>query len=69
MIRQIHVKDKIQKDRKRDLVYGFRCGDPSCTETNIGETRQTLKARMNQHRRPAYEEVLNSAVYTHLKPA
>ena len=57
----VHVKDK-----KCDLVYGIRCGDPSCTKTDIGETRQTLKAHMNQHRYPAYEEALNSAVYMHL---
>ena len=48
------------------LKAKIRCGDPSCTETYIGKTRQTLKVHMNQHCCPAHVEGLDSAVYTPL---
>ena len=43
------------------------CADTGCVQSYIGETKQSLKARANQHRRPSSNEAQNSAVYTHLK--
>ena len=33
----------------------------------MGETKQALKARVNQHRRPRTNEAQNSSVYLHIK--
>ncbi len=49
-----------------NLVYGVRCGDHGCTESYVGETKQSIKARMYQHRRPSTGDQYDSAIYTHL---
>ena len=52
---------------KYKIVYGIKCEDPGCQETYVGETQQSLKARMSQHRKPSTAgENSNSAVFTHL---
>ena len=48
-------------------MYGITCADTKCSESYVGETKQSLKARSNQHRRPSSNEAQNSAVFTHLK--
>ncbi|XP_072174675.1 uncharacterized protein [Diadema setosum] len=64
----VHVKDKISKEKQRNLVYGVRCEQEDCQDFYIGETQQSLKARMSQHRRPSSVDFNpDSAVYTHLK--
>ena len=59
--------DKPPKDKLCDLVYGLTCVAPDCGESYVGETKQSLKARLNQHRRPSTNEAQNSAVYNHCK--
>ena len=41
------------KDKKRNLVCGIRCQQEECEEFFVKETQLSLKARMNQHRRPS----------------
>ena len=50
----------------RNIVYGVKCGDKDCQERYVGETQQSLGARMNQHRRPSSNPAQTSVVYTHL---
>ena len=50
-----------------NLVYGLTCVAPDCGESYVGETKQSLKARLNQHRRPSTNEAQNWAVYKHCK--
>ena len=61
----VHVKDKQPKDKQSNLVYGIACATPDCGETYVGETKQSLRARISQHRRPSSSEAQNSAVYNH----
>ena len=49
----VHVKDKPPKDKQSNLVYGYKCAAQGCSEAYIGETKQSLKARIGQHRRPS----------------
>ena len=46
-------------------MYGIACATPDCGETYVGETKQSLRARISQHRRPSSSEAQNSAVYNH----
>ncbi|XP_071500717.1 uncharacterized protein [Diadema antillarum] len=65
--RLVHVKDRVAKEKQRNVVYGIRCAQEDCHDFYIGETQQSLKARMNQHRRPSNSESIpDSAVYTHI---
>ncbi|XP_071488191.1 uncharacterized protein [Diadema antillarum] len=65
--RLVHVKDRAAKEKQRNVVYGIRCSQEDCHDFYIGETQQSLKARMNQHRRPSNSESIpDSAVYTHI---
>jgi len=61
----VHVKDKPPKDKQSNLVYGITCAASNCGESYVGETKQSLRARLNQHRRPSSSEAQNSAVYNH----
>ena len=64
----VHVKDRVPKEKKRNLVYGVRCKQEECNEFYVGETQQSLRARMNQHRKPSSSSsVPESAVFVHLK--
>ena len=63
----VHVKDKQAKDKQSNVVYGLTCAEKDCKESYVGETKQSLRARVNQHRRPSSSEAQNSAVYTHIK--
>ena len=65
----VHVKDKTPKERKTNVVYGVRCHKThNCSEAYVGETKQSLKARMRQHRTPSSAgEAFDSAVFTHLQ--
>ena len=38
-----------------------------CTETYVGETLQSIRARLKQHQRPNSNLAQDSAVYCHLK--
>ena len=61
------MKDKQPKEKRSNLVYGIACGDKDCSASYVGETKQSLKARVGQHRRPSTNEAQNSAVYLHIK--
>ena len=61
----VHPKDKLPKEKKPNVIYGIKCGEPKCNETYIGETSQPLAKRMYQHRRPS-SSGYDSAVFTHL---
>ena len=65
----VHVKDKTSKEKTSNIVYGVQCHEShDCREAYIGETKQALRARMKQHRRPsAAGEAFDSAVFTHLQ--
>ena len=64
----VHVKDKRPKDKQSNLVYGYKCAEPGCSESYIGETKQSLKARIGQHRRPSSSDCQpDSAVYAHAR--
>ena len=65
----VHVKDKQAKDKQSNVVYGLTCAEKDCKESYVGETKQCLRARVNQHRRPSCSssEAQNSEVYTHIK--
>ncbi|XP_072042909.1 uncharacterized protein [Amphiura filiformis] len=64
----VHVKDKPPRDKQSNLVYGYKCGDSDCTEAYVGETKQSLKARLGQHRRPSSTDWQpDSAIYAHAK--
>ena len=43
------------------------CVAPDCGESYVGKTKQSLKARLNQHHHPSTNEAQNSAVYNHSK--
>ena len=58
----VHPKDRISNERKSDVVYKVQCGVTGCDDFYIGETQQTLKARMKQHTKDA-----NSGVYQHIQ--
>ena len=63
----MHVKDRVSKEKQRNLVYGIRCTQTDCEDFYVGETQQSLRARMNQHRRPSSSTCIpDSAVYTHI---
>ena len=62
----VHPKDRISKDRKSSLVYRVQCSYPGCEDSYIGETQQTLKARMKQHARPNNSTGVHSGVYQHM---
>ena len=64
------VKDKPPKDKQSNLVYGYgyKCTEPGCSELYIGETKQALKARIGQHRRPSSSDCQpDSALYAHAR--
>ena len=42
----VNAKDKPPKNKASNLVHGVRCGDYGCKEAYVGETKQSLKARM-----------------------
>ena len=66
--RLVHVKDKPPRDKQSNLVYGFKCKGPNCSEAYVGETKQSLKARFSQHRRPSSSEhQADSAIFEHSK--
>ena len=54
------------KAKRANIVYGVKCGDKDCQERYVGETQQSLGARMNQYRRPSSNPAQTSAVYTRL---
>ncbi|XP_041472626.1 uncharacterized protein LOC121421891 [Lytechinus variegatus] len=63
----VHVKDQPVKDKKRNVVYGIRCEQRECQDSYIGETQQSLRARMYQHRKSTgLAAIPESAVFTHL---
>ena len=62
----VNVKDRMPRDKRSNVVYGYKCPAENCTETYIGETKQAFQSRMAQHRRPAYRDQLDSAIYKHV---
>ncbi|PIK58714.1 hypothetical protein BSL78_04397 [Apostichopus japonicus] len=64
----VHVKDKTPRDKQSHLVYGIKCAQQDCPESYVGETKESIKARVDQHRRPSSSDYQpDSAVYTHAK--
>ena len=53
------LKPKISKELKAGLIYEFKC---ACSESYIGETRQLLCYRVQQHRRDH-----DSHIFTHIQ--
>ena len=48
-------------------MYGLKCAGKDCSASYVGETKQALKTRVSQHRRPNTNEAQNSAVFLHIK--
>ncbi len=63
--KMVHLKDKPPKDKQSNSVYWISCATPGCGDTYVGETNQSLRARIKQHRRSSSNEAQNSAVYNH----
>ena len=62
----VRLKDRTPREKKSNLVYGIPCGSGQCNETYVGETTQSLKARMRQHQHPNNSSpAQTSAVYLH----
>ena len=61
------MKDKTPRDKKSHLVYGFKCPDKECHQTYVGESKQALQKRLQQHRQPSYGDTYDSALYTHTR--
>ena len=55
----MHVKDKTPRDKQCYTVYGLKCSDAGCDESlyYVGETKQFIKARFNQHRRGSSNKI------------
>ena len=56
----MHVKDKTPRDKQCDVVYGLKCSDAGCDESYVGETKQSIKTRFNQHRRGSSNEKIRT---------
>ena len=54
-------------EERSNLVYGLTCTEGGCQETYVGETKQSVKSRLQQRRRPSTNDAQNSAVYKHIK--
>ena len=63
----VKVKDKMPREKLSNLVYGIPCGSQRCAATNVGETKQSLRARLDQHRHKGSNEAQISAVCLHCK--
>ncbi len=63
----VHVKDKQPKDKCSNLVYGAVCSEDNCKAAYVGETKQALKSKIYQHRRPSTNEAQNSAIFLHTR--
>ena len=55
------------RDKKSNLVYGFKCPSDQCGNSCVGETKQALKVRLYQHRNPSSGDQPDSAIYTHMR--
>ena len=62
----VNVKDKMPREKKSNLVYGYKCPSDQCGKNYVGETKQALKSRLYQHRNPSYGDQFDSAIYTHI---
>jgi hypothetical protein len=60
----VKVKNKEPLDIQLNLVYHFNCQHTECSENYIGETKQALKLRASQHRRPSSGDTYDSASFT-----
>ena len=61
----VKVKDKMPREKLSNLVYGIACGSQGCAATHVGETKQSLRGRLDQHRHKGSNEAQISAVYLH----
>ena len=50
------MKDKPLRHKQSNLICGFKCKGPGCTEAYVGETKQSLKDGFSQHRRLSSSE-------------
>ena len=67
LVEVMQVKEKTPKEKRFNLVFGLACSEDGCQETYVDETKQSVKARLQQHRRPSTNEAQNSAVFKHIK--
>ena len=44
----VHVKNRVQPDRIKGVVYTVNCAE--CESTYIGETKRTLDTRLKEHK-------------------
>ena len=62
----VHMKGKTPKEKRSNPVYGITCGTRDCNATYVGETKQSLNARLEQHKKPNIIQAQNSAVCSHI---
>ena len=63
----VKVNDKMLREKLSNLVNGIPCGSQRCAATYVSETKQSLRARLDQHRHKGFNEAQISAVYLHCK--
>jgi hypothetical protein len=63
----VKVKDKTPIETQSNLIYSFVCHQEGCKAEYIGETKQALKSRVSQHRRPSTGDTYDSAIFTHMR--
>ena len=52
----VKVKDKMPREKMSNLVYEILCGSQGCVATYVGETKQSLCARLEQHRHKGFNK-------------
>ena len=57
------LKDKIKKEKNSNLIYKIPCKD--CDKCYIGETKQLLQKRLNQHKNDIKNNKENTALAVH----
>lgn len=55
------------REKLSNLVYGIPCGSQGCAASYVGETKQSLRTCLDQHRHQGSNEAQTSAVYLHIK--
>lgn len=55
------------REKLSNLVYGIPCGSQGCAASHVGETKQSLRTCLDQHRHQGSNEAQTSAVYLHIK--
>ena len=64
---QVEDKTPNKNKKKKAIQLSLWTSEGGCQETYVGEREQSVKVRLQQHRRPGTKEAQNSAVYKHIR--